>query len=522
MKTVRLILAGVAMVAAFAACNKTPEPTPDGSKDPSSDVNPGGSTDPEESTDPEAPKSSECKLTDFTIHAGELELEGFVDPTDKTIEIAYMPNEYLFLSAATAEVVISDKATIAPDPTQPIDYTVDGGVKFTVTAEDGETTSEYLVYLAAAEFSESVSLKWSKKYGEMGITPRPDAGGDGANHCCIGFADRNHFAIADGSVYDLDGNPAGSLNIDGVPSLDFYGGQFFVLSNDENGVLVAVACYNGVNGEGADVVYSAFYAWKDGWDKAPTLIYGPVDYQCQYMSVAGDVTGDFILNFRTGANAPQQMHHVLVFKNGVYFKDDGSSAATWYGPMINHPGNDGIWGQMLSFFSGDPEEGFVCWDSLGAAEMGETGNASAGFYVYAGLSEYVSGNTDEIYILRGQVNWVNWDADGRWYGYGNYSTGHVRAFKYNGTKYIIAASSSWPCTWITIQKAEDIVLDDEETDEVDESLANYLLPTDIILETPSCRPCSAYVYDPATGTGHVVYVAQSTSVVAYDIATDRL
>ena len=95
---------------------------------------------------------------------------------------------------------------------------------------------------------------------------------------------------------------------------------------------------------------------------------------------------------------------------------------------------------------------------------------------------------------------------------------------YNGMKYIIASTSSWPCTWITIQKAdpEYIVLDDEETDEVDESAANYLLPSSKFDECGSCGPCSAFVFDPASATGHVIYAAQSSVVCAYDIITDRL
>ena len=108
------------------------------------------------------------------------------------------------------------------------------------------------------------------------------------------------------------------------------------------------------------------------------------------------------------------------------------------------------------------------------------------------------------------------------FSYGNYSTGHVRAFKYNGLKYIIASTSSWPNTWITIQKAEEVAYDDEETEEVDESAANYLLPTVRVEDTAQCRPCSAYVYDPATGTGHVVYAAQNAKVLAFDLITDRL
>ena len=514
-----MIFSAMALLVSFAACQ--PEKNPEG-QTPGGSVDPGASTDPTVSEDPGAPKSTECRLTSFVIKTDLFTLDGFVDQTDKSVEISYMPNEYEFLSAAVAEVEISEKATITPDPTTPIDYTVSEGVTFTVTAEDGETKTEYHVYLAAAEFSERAEKRWEKTYGELKIAAKPNF------DCGIAFCDTEHFVYADLNVFDLDGNKVGTLNTDGVTGLEVYAdgkvaatGQLAAMTNDDNGVLVAITSFTGEYVEGGSGCKTEVYAWKDGWDKAPTKVYGPVDYQCMYMSASGEVEGDFVLNFRTGANNPQ-MHHVLVFHGGKFFNEDGSSAATWYGPMIEHPGNDGCWGQMLSFFSGDPEEGFVVWDSLAAAEYGMTGNASAAFYVYnEGLQAFVNQAAVELQLF-GQVNWTNWDSEGGMFSYGNYSTGHVRAFKYNGLKYIIAATSSWPNTWITIQKAEEVAYDDEETEEVDESAANYLLPTVRVEDTAQCRPCSAYVYDPATGTGHVVYAAQNAKVLAFDLITDRL
>ena len=520
-------MACLALVALLASCGKEPQEV-----SPSSD--PGdGSKDPVEqpSEDPGAPKSTECKLSAFVVNTGVSTIEAFVDPTDKTIEISYMPNELDGLKAATAEVTISDKATIDPDPTKPIDYTVSDGVKFTVTAEDGEAKTEYTAFLAAAEFTQKVEKVWQKKFGQLGL-------GSKANYDCgIAFVDTEHFAYADLQVFDLDGNKVGDLNTTGVTGLQLYSDgavkaekQLTSMTNDCNGVLVAITAYTGILEEtGGQGCCSEVYAWIDGWDKAPTKIYGPAEYQCNYMSVAGDVKGDFILNFRTGVTAPPQMHHVMVYKGGKYYNDDGSSACTWYGPKIEHPCDDGCWGQQLSFFSGNPDDGFVVWDSIAAAEMGETGNASAAYYVYYGFSEYFASGENVAIIpaseetpLFGQVTWAKWDSQGQWYSYGNYSTGHVRAFIYNGVKCIIASSSSWPCTWITIQKAEDLVIDDEETDEIDESEANYLLSSDKIEDAGQCVPCSAYVYDPVSGTGHVLYTAQSSVVAAWDLITDRL
>ncbi|MGN1226914.1 MAG: hypothetical protein ACI4TL_06740, partial [Candidatus Cryptobacteroides sp.] len=192
---------------------------------------------------------------------------------------------------------------------------------------------------------------------------------------------------------------------------------------------------------------------------------------------------------------------------------------------INHPSNDGCWGQQLSFFSGDPEDGFVCWDSLAAAEYEETGNASSAFYVYDGLTAYEqqfnAGEVNET-ALKGGVTWADWESEPCHFQYGNFSTGHARAFIYNGQKYVLASSSSWPCNWITIQKADNLVEDDDTTDDIDESAANYFLPTWQIADAAAAYPSGAYVYDPATGTGHVLVASQNTCVVAFDMITDRI
>lgn len=493
MKHQNLILAGLALTALLAACKKEEAP-----------VTP---------VTPEEPKSTECKLTSFTVTSGIVSIDGFIDPTAKTIELSYMPNEFEALKSATAEVKISDKATISPDPTVATDYTVEGGVQYTVTAEDGVTTSVYTVSVAAAEFKESANKIWSKTYGDLGLAATT------TNQCGVAFCDLEHFATSDLGVYDLDGNKVGAVDVTGIGLAS--GQQFRCMTNDDNGVLVAMTLHKETVGEN-EVDLTRFWAWLEGYSAAPTLIYGPGELGAEpgYMSVAGDVKGDFILSFRTNAGSPQ-MHHVLVFKGGKYFEGE-NSAATWAGPMIQHPGNDGCWGQMLSFFTNNTEDGFVCWDSVDSAEMGDTGNASSAFYVYnEGLSAFTAGSATEL-ALKGGVTWTNWNADGRWFNYGNFSTGHVRAFVYNGQKYIVACSASWPNAWITIQKADNVAVDDPDTEDVDESESNYLLPTDMIENSGETYPCSAYVYDPATGTGHVICLAQSAAAVRYDLVTETL
>lgn len=504
MKATKFFFAALAFIGALAACN--PEDNPDDK--------PAGDS-----------KSTECKLTSLVVTVGDETIEAFINQVDKKVEITHFQYQLGALKSATAVATISDKATISPDPAKAIDYTVEGGVEFTVTAEDGTTTATYKTFLALAEISEKCTKVWEKTFsGDLGLKDAPNF------DCGVGFCAIDKFAYADLQVFNLDGTKAGTLNTEGLPDLRVYGdveikatGRLAAVSNDVNGVLVAIVSHHGPHADGEYGCISEVYGWVDGWDKAPTKIYGPVDYQCMYMSVAGDVKGDFILNFRTGVTAPPQMHHVLVYKGGKYFKEDGSPACTWYGPMIEHPCNDGCWGQQLSFFSGNPDDGFVVWDSLGKGDESGIDNSSCGFYVYdAGLNAFMAGEADEV-GLQGIVNWGDpWQAQGGKFSYGNYSTGQVRAFIYNGQKYVIACSSSWPCNWITVQKANNLVDDNEATDEVDESLANYLLPTDIIEGAASCAPCCAYVYDRDTRTGHIVYISQSKVAVAYDITTTIL
>ena len=85
----------------LAACNPTEQP---------------GTTDPKEE-----PKSTECRLSSFVVNVGEGTIDAFIDQVEKTVELSYMPAEYEALASATAEVKISEKATISPDPSQPID-----------------------------------------------------------------------------------------------------------------------------------------------------------------------------------------------------------------------------------------------------------------------------------------------------------------------------------------------------------------------------------------------------------------
>lgn len=88
-------------------------------------------------------KSKACDILVFSLD--EPAISGIVDKTKKTVTLVSAED----LSACTATVQVSAHATISPDPSTPQDY--NNGVKFTVTAHDGKTTSEYTVIKTVPE-----------------------------------------------------------------------------------------------------------------------------------------------------------------------------------------------------------------------------------------------------------------------------------------------------------------------------------------------------------------------------------
>ena len=82
-------------------------------------------------------KSSKCEIISFMLKRPTL--SGIIDKDNKAISLV-MAND---LSVAEATVTLSPHATISPDPAEPHNY--NDGFRFTVTADDGKTTAEYLV-----------------------------------------------------------------------------------------------------------------------------------------------------------------------------------------------------------------------------------------------------------------------------------------------------------------------------------------------------------------------------------------
>ena len=457
MKSVKFFAMFVAAaVFALSSCEKTPEGGEQGGN--------------------ETALGTAAELESLTLVSGDISIDGFF--TGKTVEIAYRANQYDALAEATATVKISDGATIEPDPATPRDYTVNGGVTFTVTSEDGNTTNEYTVTLIEAVSVITGELTWDKSVGELGLPTY--------SYANVGVAfSGTHIVTYDAQVFDLTGAPVGKLNLTGVEGSDAEGFQLAALTNDNNGVLVASV---GLDASGAYVpsnpTQTRFYAWMDGYDSAPTLIQSDsANNFCVYMSVAGDVKGDAVLTFVAGRGATQ-MHHVWLVKNGDWENKVWSSVTTQY------PGNDGNWGQALSFFDGTNDGAaatspFIVCDSRGSNEGIQV------LYMENGIETRLMGSLEEGELAGfGDL-------------YGNYSTGSAKALLIDGVPYVAVASSGWTQVYLTIQPVDPN--------------ADYIIPT-VAYSGAEVFPSVGAYYDTESGNVYVAMLSPNNQIVLYTVS----
>ena len=459
------------------ACEEVDQPTDEGKE--------------ENKQEQETPvkKSTACKLTALSLVAGDQTFEGLVYEEDKVVEVAYLPGQEAALANATATVTVSDKATVSPDPAVAADYTVEGGVVFTVTAEDGTTKAQYTVIVKEAEINVKCQLVWQKTYGDLGVNTAS------FNQSNIGFAGTN-IVTRHLDVLDLAGAKVGTLNVTGVNGADKAGFALACVTNDHAGHLVASVALTADGNPAPDsdsVADSYIYVWKNGWDSAPELFYNTNEGNVTlYMSAGGDLTGDGIVNVISPGRGATTMFH-------TFYTTAGAEGYQWAALNTQYVSNDGNWGQMVTPASGSINGDFVICDSQGS-------NQGYMFYVRHG---YEDKGADVA--LNGTVLDDALAEGGGTNQYGNYSTGHGRAFTLNGTTYVVACSSGWPCTYVTIQSLNP---EDEN---------HYLLRTQV-LSTPAPVPCSAYCFDKATGKAYVLVSAQSESsmMALYEIITEVL
>ena len=526
MKKIFLFAASALMIGALAiSCN--PEQKPEDETQ--------GNT-PEETP---LEKSKAAKLLTFSVSNAGVTVVGEIFDTQKIVELQYKPEEAEVISNGTAEYTISEKATIAPDPATITDWSAE--VKLTVTAEDGETANEYTVTAIAADYDVAIAPVEGDGNLLTAIGADNDIAFYGGNE--IAFSGLDRIVTCDGRVYDLDFNYVGELNRGEIGE-----GSLMSMGNDDNGVLIIAVGYGDdafsaapVDGDGI-ITWNytnstRFYAWKDGWDKAPVKIYENGS-RLMYMNVNGDLNGNMLIVAKQGANeGGAGNHHLFHFENGqvsgakwAWFETGraeiglnagemnftsalwrlGASAGSTVSPLgIDKADALFVYGQALSALSvEDPE--------YSADKWGKDGNSGM---IVAARKGYQG--TDMI--LRGTAETINGGTPryGGYYGWGNVCiTGDIKAFKYNGNVYAAVAGSNWNETHFTVL---DITASTEGN-------------TVALLSTQSDNKGNmgggglasvAYVYDPATETGHIAVLFAtpgnevSSSVRRFDLTRQK-
>ncbi len=447
-----------------------------------------------ETTDPEpdptpAPeqKSAECKLLKLVAVTSEGEFEANVYSNEKVAEFTYLPENEEALKNATLKAEISDKATV--DLKETAYNLIDDAVSFTVTAEDGEHTSVWKVECVEATVIISCDLAYEGVPGKFGISAVSFAGAS------VAFCGTDKIATINGEVYDFEANLVGKLNMEGVPE----GGVILNINNDVNGVVIATVCFDkdgNPTTNNDDINYGYAYAWKDGYDKAPVCIYNNAESKSgnlfAYMNCGGDVNGDFLFCSIFGGRGANQSFHVFEYHGGDL------SAPKWNQFKTTYTGNDGNWGATISPATGS---------TAGTFFIGDSNGENKGYHVYT--RDGIEDKGEDVTLYGTTLETVpgvkdNGIPDGN-NQYGNYSTGNIKAFTYNGTPCVAAATSGWPQVYLTIQTNDPA---DEEN--------HYILKTQFF-DAAASVPSAAYVYDPASDKGQVLILGGTLVIARYEI-----
>lgn len=479
MKINKLFTLAAVAALCFASCKKDDPITPEPKPEPKPEV-----------------KSEECKLIKLVAVTSAGEIEASLFSNEKVAEINYLGEHFEGLKAATLQVEVSPKATTDLEEGKVYDLTTEK-IEFTVTAEDGVHKATWKIEAVEAEVVLSCEPVDQNVPGKFGIVDVSKLGSS------VAFCGVDKIATINGEVYDFDANKVGDLNMEGVPA----GAIMLNINNDVNGVVIANF---GFDKEGNpttnkdSINYGYVFAWKDGFDKAPIIVYTNVNNEPNnrgnsfgYMNCGGDVNGDFLLCAIFAGRGATTNHHVWEFHNGDFSKPK------WHNFKTDYVSNDGNWGQIIAPASGNVNGTFFIGDSMGD---------NKGYHVYTRQGVQ---NTGEDVALQGTTKTTVPGVQGAGIPegnaqYGNYSTGHIKAFMLNGTPYVITASTGWPEVYITIQS----------NDPADEK-NHYLLKTQYF-SASQVIPSAAYVYDAANDKGQVLLLGGTIVIARYEIKREIL
>ncbi len=520
MKKYLMLLASVMMLGAFSSCSKEEN----NKKEPAT---------------PPVEKSTECKLLSFDVKGEGIDIKGDVYEQEKVVELLYLPEQADAMKNLAATYTVSEKATISPDPATVKDYSAEQ--KFTVTAEDGKTKAEYTVMGQVAKFD--VSLKPGKVIDLKNAFDGDLVKIDGN---MIGFCSPNMLALPSMEAISLDGSKKEKINTEGIPA----GYCIQGMGNDDNGYLVVCFGYGDNNYGGktpaflAEILSMQIWIWKDGYQKAPTKIYENPAAVGAFLTVGGDFNKSMICCGKPYGSR-NGVSHLWMWKDGNTKVESGAwqwvvgdpresiktntkenehaEAPYWW----NGSGNSA--GEMMNFIDGT-KEGKLLWscaDDKCLWDKEKNAFVSAGGAVYvrdgAGTGK-TEGYSVEDANMHMNANTFKVGAAakpryaGKW-GYGNIAaTPKIKGFKYNGEYYAAAASTAWTMAYFTIMniskstKTEtNTLLDSQKIDEFGGPLASS----------------TAYVYDPETDTGHVVFMQKKKEgkegkLYCYDLVRKKL
>lgn len=485
-KTHLLTLIALTFISCLSvSCHKSPTAEPDGTSEDSPSADP-------------VQLNSEAKMASFTLLlANGKEKKAFLYPDEGVFEVSYFEEELPLLRNATAMAEISDGAKIEPDPLKSRDFT--SAVEFTVTSEDGLTSTRWKVECVLAETFTYAEEVWVKSFGtlkEGKLKPSSMISNQ------IAFCDTDKFAYADRSVFDLDGNYLGGLNLP-----EAYSQWIVSMSNDSKGRLVCTVGHSrsgagtapqvdplsDIGDSGDDVTGVQILMWYDGWDKEPVLLWQPFGDDAganvgRYMSCGGDADGEFIINVICPARMDSDNnHHTFFWTSGIFDVDGRLNSPSWQWFNVAEPANDGCFAQEVISVDGHLDGTFIIGDS-----------------VPGGWSTFVRNPDGNDITLYGTSELGP-------FGYGHYTIGNCAAFVCFGREYVVTASAGWFDGLATIQT----------TDPTDDD--HYLLSTIAYNGLNAPHPSAACVYDNDTETGHVLFCyCPAYSIVRYDIVRESI
>ncbi len=424
-----------------------------------------------------------CNDDDIFVNAGK---EAFIMGTDKTNCLyvkgrsgttwySSMSNDTIYikvspqfdvveeLDSVFPKFYISKGSTVTPDPALPQDFWVEGGVKYTITSEDGKTQRTYVVTHGVTDFmphGEGFTLgaeQYEVKFPELGYPGEQgnygfsDSRLYGDLNGYVAFCGHDHFVIvarqytdpyfdnpdlkiinnelgikvfnvADASQSDIRLN-TGSINVQMIRAI----------TSDWNGNMVAIVPV----GNTTDI-----FAWTKPTD-APRLIanvaynMGMATDGSNYIQACGDIFGT--CNLTAGAQRGVDGNHYYIhLENGAIV--DQQVISTGYSS-----GDCGGF-QMISMLSDQPGSDYVIGDSEGVAGQGNTMRVYVN--TFAGKTKTIMPNVLQSTGSGGFHDW--WVGTGGSLSRGGARRPYVSAMPINGKPYVMLLSGTawWYCNVI--------------------------------------------------------------------------